>query len=106
MSDAIVSYAALILSDAGLDITSENLLTLTKSAGASVDKVWADVFATALEGKDLKEILKGFATVGASAPAAGASAAAASGSTEAAAEEEKEEEKEESDDDMGFGLFD
>lgn len=39
MSDAIVSYAALILSDAGLDITSENLLTLTKAAGASVDKV-------------------------------------------------------------------
>ncbi len=42
MSDAIVSYAALILSDAGLDITSENLLTLTKSAGASVDKVSSD----------------------------------------------------------------
>jgi ribosomal protein L12E/L44/L45/RPP1/RPP2 len=39
MSDAIVSYAALILSDAGLEITSENLLTLTKAAGASVDKV-------------------------------------------------------------------
>jgi len=39
MSDALVSYAALILSDAGLDITSENLLTLTKSAGASVDQV-------------------------------------------------------------------
>lgn len=39
MSDAIVSYAALILADAGLDITSENLLTLTKAAGASVEQV-------------------------------------------------------------------
>ncbi|KAH3674600.1 hypothetical protein WICMUC_003146 [Wickerhamomyces mucosus] len=105
MSDAIVSYAALILSDAGLDITSENLLTLTKAAGASVDQIWADVFATALEGKDLKEILAGFAAAGPAAPAAGA-AAAASGASEAAPAEEVEEEKEESDDDMGFGLFD
>ncbi|KAH3688104.1 hypothetical protein WICPIJ_000875 [Wickerhamomyces pijperi] len=104
MSDAIVSYAALILADAGLDITSENLLTLTKAAGASIDQVWADVFATALEGKDLKQILAGFAAAGPAAPASG-SAAASSGAVEAAAEE-VEEEKEESDDDMGFGLFD
>lgn len=39
MSDAIVSYAALILADAGLDITADNLATLTKAAGASVDQV-------------------------------------------------------------------
>lgn len=40
MSDAIISYAAFILADAGLDITSENLLTVTKAAGANVDNVW------------------------------------------------------------------
>ena len=39
MSDAVISYAAFILADAGLDITSENLLTLTKAAGASVENV-------------------------------------------------------------------
>ncbi|CDR43577.1 CYFA0S12e02058g1_1 [Cyberlindnera fabianii] len=106
MSDAIVSYAALILADAGLDITSENILTITKAAGASVDQVWANTFATALEGKDLKEILKGFTSAGA-APAAGASAGAAAGAAyEEAPAAAEEEAAEESDDDMGFGLFD
>ncbi|PTN22329.1 ribosomal protein P1B [Saccharomyces cerevisiae] len=102
MSDSIISFAAFILADAGLEITSDNLLTITKAAGANVDNVWADVYAKALEGKDLKEILSGFHNAG---PVAASGAAAAGG--DAAAEEEKEEEAaEESDDDMGFGLFD
>ncbi|CDO95589.1 unnamed protein product [Kluyveromyces dobzhanskii CBS 2104] len=104
MSDAVISYASLILADAGLDITADNLVTLTKAAGSSIDNVWADVFATALEGKDVKQILSGFHAAGPAAPASGA--AAASGDAEAAAEEAPESEKEESDDDMGFGLFD
>ncbi|BAO41782.1 60S acidic ribosomal protein P1-beta [Kluyveromyces marxianus] len=104
MSDAVISYASLILADAGLDVTADNLLTLTKAAGASVDNVWAEVFAKALEGKDIKEVLSGFHAAGPAAPAAGA--AAASGAAEEAAEEAAESEKEESDDDMGFGLFD
>ncbi|QLG74272.1 hypothetical protein HG535_0G01560 [Zygotorulaspora mrakii] len=106
MSDAIISYAAFILADAGLDITSENLLNITKAAGASIDSVWAEVYANALEGKNLKDILSGFHNAG---PAVGGGAASAGGaaSGEAAAEEEAaEEEAEESDDDMGFGLFD
>jgi len=102
--EASVSYAALILADAGVEITSDNLLSVTKAAGASVDNVWADVFAKALEGKDLKEILFSFA---AAAPAAaGAASGAAGGGEAAAAVEEAEEEAEESDDDMGMGLFD
>ena len=104
MSDAVISYASLILADAGLDVTADNLLTLTKAAGASVDNVWAEVFAKALEGKDIKEVLSGFHAAGPAAPAAGA--AAASGAAEEAAEEAAESEKEESDVDMGFGLFD
>lgn len=39
MSDSVISYAALILADAGLDVSSDNLLALTNAAGASVDKV-------------------------------------------------------------------
>ncbi|ABN65043.1 predicted protein [Scheffersomyces stipitis CBS 6054] len=105
-TEASVSYAALILADAEVEITSEKLLAITKAAGADVEAVWADVYAKALEGKNLKELLFSFA---ASAPAAGASAGAAASSgaaAEEAAEEAVEEEKEESDDDMGFGLFD
>ncbi|KAG7663372.1 RPP1B [[Candida] subhashii] len=105
-AEASVSYAALILADAEQEITSQKLLAITKAAGASVESVWADVFAKAVEGKNLKELLFSFA---ASGPAAGtgAPAAGAAAGGEAAAEEEKEEEAaEESDEDMGFGLFD
>jgi large subunit ribosomal protein LP1 len=103
-TEASVSYAALILADAELEITADNLLAITKAAGASVEGVWADVYAKALEGKNLKELLFSFA---ASAPASASSGSAAAASSDApAAEEEVEEEKEESDDDMGFGLFD
>ncbi|KAL6450506.1 RPP1B 60S acidic ribosomal protein P1-B [Candida maltosa Xu316] len=106
-SEASVSYAALILADAEQEITSEKLLAITKAAGATVDQIWADVFAKAVEGKNLKELLFSFA---ASAPAAGAAAAAGSSAAaaggEAAAEEAEEEAAEESDEDMGFGLFD
>lgn len=105
-AEASVSYAALILADAELELSSDNLLALTQAAGATVDAVWADVFAKALEGQNLKELLFSFA---ASAPAAsaGASGAAAGGAAAVEAAEEKEEEAaEESDDDMGFGLFD
>ncbi|CDK26375.1 unnamed protein product [Kuraishia capsulata CBS 1993] len=104
MSEAAVSYAALILADAELEISKDNLLSLTKAAGASVDSIWAEIFSKSLQGQNLKDLLLSFGAAGSAAPAAGASAAAVS--TEAAAAEEVEEEKEESDDDMGFGLFD
>lgn len=103
MSDALVSYAALILADAEKEVSSENLQTVLNAAGANVDSIWTSVFAKALEGKDLKEILFSMA---AAAPAAAAGSAAVAGGAEEAAAEAVEEEKEESDDDMGFGLFD
>ncbi|KAG5419454.1 RPP1B [Candida metapsilosis] len=107
-SESSISYAALILADAEQEITSDKLLAITKAAGAQVDSIWADVFAKALEGKDLKELLFSFAAAApAGAAAAGGASAAAGGDAAAApAEEAAEEEKEESDDDMGFGLFD
>ncbi|KAI5949294.1 RPP1B [Candida jiufengensis] len=106
-NDQLISYAALILADAEAPITSEALLSITEAAGASVDKYWADIFAKALEGKNVKELLFSFAaSAPASAGAASSGAAAGGAATEEAAAEEVEEEKEESDDDMGFGLFD
>ncbi|KAK7679122.1 60S acidic ribosomal protein P1-beta [Cerrena zonata] len=102
-TEASVSYAALILADAEIEISSEKILAVTKAAGASVENVWADVYAKALEGKDLKELLFSFA---AAAPAAGSAPAAAAAGDAPAAEEKQEEAAEESDDDMGFGLFD
>merc|ERR1711939_1182476 len=94
------AYAALILADDGVEITSDKLTTLIKAAGvAEVEPIWASLFAKALEGKDVKDMLLNVGS-GGGAAAGGAEAAAP------AEEEKKEEEKEESDEDMGFGLFD
>ncbi|KAI0153191.1 60s acidic ribosomal protein-domain-containing protein [Xylariaceae sp. FL1272] len=101
------SYAALILADDGVEITADKLQTLIKAAGvADVEPIWTQLFAKALEGKDVKELLS---AVGSGGGAAAGPAGAAAGGEAAAADapaEEKEEEKEESDEDMGFGLFD
>ncbi|ETN46262.1 60S acidic ribosomal protein P1 [Cyphellophora europaea CBS 101466] len=106
------AYAALILADDGVDITADKLTTIIKAAGvADVEPIWSSLFAKALEGKDVKDLLLNVGSGGgaAAAPAAGGAGGAAAGGDAAdapAAEEKKEEEKEESDDDMGFGLFD
>ncbi|KAJ5215045.1 60S acidic ribosomal protein P1 [Penicillium chermesinum] len=101
------SYAALILADDGIEITAEKLQTLITAAKVpEIEPIWASIFAKALEGKDVKELLT---NVGSAGPAAAAAPAAGGAAADAAAPaEEKKEEKveEESDEDMGFGLFD
>ncbi|KAI9785711.1 MAG: 60S acidic ribosomal protein P1 [Geoglossum umbratile] len=113
-SELATSYAALILADDGVDITTEvseqadKLQTLIKAAKIDdVEPIWTSLFAKALEGKDVKDLLLNVGSGGgaAAAPAAGG-ATGGTAPEEAAKEEEKEEEKEESDEDMGFGLFD
>ncbi|ODV85748.1 hypothetical protein CANARDRAFT_27841 [[Candida] arabinofermentans NRRL YB-2248] len=105
-TESALSYAALILSDSDLEISTENLLKLTSGAKIEIDNIWAQIYAKALAGQDLQSLFFNFSA----APAAGAAGAssAAGAASGAAAEEEEEvvEEKEESDDDMGFGLFD
>ncbi|KAM0347725.1 hypothetical protein ACHAPU_004740 [Fusarium lateritium] len=101
------SYAALILADDGVEITADKLQTIIKAAKVEdVEPIWTSIFAKALEGKDVKDLLVNVGSGGGAAPAAGGAAAAGGASEEAAPEEAKEEEKEESDEDMGFGLFD
>ncbi|KAF3939003.1 hypothetical protein ABW19_dt0205243 [Dactylella cylindrospora] len=102
-----VSYAALILADDGIEITADKLQTLLKTAEVDVEPIWTTLFAKALEGKDVKDLLLNVGSGGgAPAAAGGPSAAGGAAPVEEAKEEEKEEEKEESDEDMGFGLFD
>ncbi|KAK4162660.1 ribosomal protein 60S [Cladorrhinum sp. PSN259] len=107
-AELATSYAALILADDGVEITADKIQTIIKAANlVDVEPIWASLFAKALEGKDVKDLLSNVGSGGAAAgPAAGGAGAAAGGAAEEAKEEEKVEEKEESDDDMGFGLFD
>ncbi|MCJ1313330.1 60S acidic ribosomal protein P1 [Agyrium rufum] len=111
-AELATSYAALILADDGVEITADKLTTLIKAAKVEeVEPIWATLFAKALEGKDVKDMLLNVGSGGgaaAAAPSGGAGGAAAATGDAPAEEkkEEKEEEKEESDEDMGFGLFD
>ncbi|KAL5404383.1 hypothetical protein PMIN06_008948 [Paraphaeosphaeria minitans] len=87
------SYAALILADDGVDITADKLQSLIKAAKIEdVEPIWTSLFAKALEGKDVKDLLLNVGSGGGAAPAATGGAAAASG---AAPAEEKAAEKEE-----------
>lgn len=56
-AELATGYAALILADEGLEITADKLATLTKAAGIEVEPIWTQLFAKALEGKDVKDLL-------------------------------------------------
>ena len=73
-----------------------------------VEPYWPGLFAKALEGVDIKDLITNIGSGVGAAPAAGGAAPAAGGAAPAAEakKEEKKEESEEEDDDMGFGLFD
>ncbi|KAF3491276.1 60S acidic ribosomal protein P1 [Arthroderma uncinatum] len=108
-AELAVSYAALILADEDIEITSDKLQSILKAAGMTdVEPIWTSLFSKALDGKNLKDLLVNVGSGGGAAPAGGAAAATggAAAADAAPAEEEKAEEAEESDEDMGFGLFD
>ncbi|PHH88442.1 hypothetical protein CDD83_7523 [Cordyceps sp. RAO-2017] len=101
------SYAALILADDEIEVTSDKMQALIKAAGLTeIEPIWTSIFAKALEGKDVKDLLVNVGSGGGAAAAGPVGGAAGGDAAAPAAEEKKEEEKEESDEDMGFGLFD
>lgn len=106
MSNLAVSYAAIILADSDVEITSDKLLTLVKSANVSgVEPIYAQLYAKAIAQQDTKELLRAFgATAGGDAGTAAGAGASVGGAAAAPAAEEakKEESEEESDMDMGM----
>ncbi|XP_026323860.1 60S acidic ribosomal protein P1 [Hyposmocoma kahamanoa] len=103
-------YSALILVDDDVAVTGEKISTILKAANVDVEPYWPGLFAKALEGVNVRDLITNIGSGVGAAPAGGAVPAAAGGGAAPAAEEKKEEKKEEepeeSDDDMGFGLFD
>ncbi|KAF8366256.1 rla-1 [Pristionchus pacificus] len=100
-------YAALVLQDDDVAITGDKIATLLKAANVTVEPFWPGLFAKALEGVNVSDLISSVSSgVGGGAPAAAAAPAGDAPAAAAPAEKKKEEPKEESDDDMGFGLFD
>ena len=99
------TYAALILHDAGLPTSSENINKLTAAAGIEVRNTIPILFSRFLEKKGMNALIaasSSAAAPAAAAPAAaGAAPAAAAGGKPAA---KKAAEPSDDDDDMG-GLF-
>ncbi|XP_069676241.1 large ribosomal subunit protein P1 [Periplaneta americana] len=103
-------YSALILADDDVAITGEKIQTILKAASVDVEPYWPGLFAKALEGISVKDLITNVGSGVGAGPAPGGAPAAATASEAAPAEKKEEakkkEESEESDDDMGFGLFD
>jgi large subunit ribosomal protein LP1 len=71
-----VTYAALLLHDGELEITEEKLNKVISAAGLTVDGYWAGLFAKALKGKNIADLLSNAGSSSASAPVAAAATAA------------------------------
>ncbi|MRB67493.1 hypothetical protein GH825_29330 [Bacillus thuringiensis] len=102
------TYSALILADDDVPITADKITTILKAANVSVEPIWPSLFAKALSGIEVKDLItKIGSSAGSSGPAAaGGGGGGAAPAAEEAKKEEAKEEEEEEDDDMGFGLFD
>lgn len=111
-SETATSYAALILADEHVDITAEKLQTLLKAAGIEdIEPIWTTLFAKALQGKDIKDLLTSVTTTG---PTAGQQSGVGGISDpndgrkdgDGADGDKSVEDDDESDGDIGLSLFD
>ena len=84
-------YAALILNDDGIDVSSDKMNKLLTTAGVELPGYWVDLFAEYLKNHDISELVKG-TCIGGAAPAATASGGGAAAQAEEPKEEKKEEE--------------
>merc|ERR1711881_569622 len=91
----ICSYAAMLLHDAGVEITADKLNKVIKASNNTVEAYWPVLFAKAFEGQNISQII------------ADAAVPAAVAVEEVAAEEEKVEEAEDEveNDESEVGLF-
>lgn len=111
-------YASLILADDNIAIKGEKIAAILKAANYEIEPYWPGLFANAMEGVNVSDLMKNVgsapvaggapAAAGGAAPAAAAAAAKPDAAAKEAPKKEEKKAKDESDaeDDMGFGLFD
>lgn len=103
-------YAALILADDNVDVKGDKIAAILKAANYEIEPYWPNLFAGALEGVKVTDLIK---NIGAAPVAAAATTAQATGgddkkggAKDAPKKEEKKEEKPESDDEEMVSSFD
>lgn len=75
-------YSSLILFDDDISITPEKIQTILKAANVDVEPYWPTLFAKALEGVDLKNLITNISSGVGAAPAAGGAPAGAAGAAD------------------------
>jgi len=88
--ELVCTYAALMLHDGELEISEDKLKKVITASGNSVEGYWPGLFAKALKGKNIGDLL---ANAGSSAAAAPVAAAAPAGGAPAGGAPAKKEEK-------------
>jgi len=100
------AYSAMILKDSDLEISEENINTLIKAAGGSIEPFFPALFAKMIQSKDIDSMLKFGSGGGGGGPAVPMSTEGASASVAAVEKkEEKKVEEEEEEEEMDFDLF-
>jgi len=92
--EACVTYATLILNDAGLEVTAENIEKIVKASGNSVESYWPSLFAGIVAKGDLNELIGRVSAPGSGGNGGGAGGAGGADGEEEEVEEEEEEEEE------------
>ena len=103
--DLACTYAALILSDDGQEVTGDKMDTIIKAAGVTIEPYWTMLFSKFLSGKPVEELIANVGAGGGGGGGGGGAAAGGDGGAAAAAEPEPEPEEEE-EEAMDFDLFD
>ena len=98
------SYAALILTDAKKDVTSDGLQKISEAAGIKIDNFWGKVFENVLKGSDISKLLEASLGGGGGGAVAQQSTTTTNTAPTQVQEEEKPVEKEEESAEIG-GLF-
>ena len=69
--ELVCSYAALLLQDDGQEVTAEALSKVIKSSGNTVESYWPALFAKALQGQNIAEIIANMSAAPAAAAPSG-----------------------------------
>jgi large subunit ribosomal protein LP1 len=83
--ELVCTYAALLLHDGELEITEEKLNKVISASGNSVEGYWPGLFAKALKGRNINDLISNAA---AAAPVAAAPVAASGSAAPAEAKKE------------------